>query len=86
MCLSDGCLIIDLGDQYVGNYCNNVTQISSVVLHFGAVGRHTLLSWPWQILFYIYDNHVASQSFYMCQIYGWPLFRIFCFVHCGFFL
>ena len=68
MCWNDTYLIIGLGDQYLGNWHDNVKHISSVVIHFGVEDIHILFPWTCQILFVKYYNHEASQSFYMSQI------------------
>ena len=41
MCWSDVYLIIDLGDKWLDNYKNSVTEISSVAMCIGMVDRHT---------------------------------------------
>ena len=38
---NDAYLILGLEHQYVGNYHNNATHISSVVMHVGMVDMHT---------------------------------------------
>ena len=35
-------LIIDMEEQYVGNWNNNATHISSVEIHIGMVDMHIL--------------------------------------------
>ena len=42
MCWNDAYLVLGLEYQYVGNYNNNATQISSVVMHVGVVDIHTV--------------------------------------------
>ena len=71
----DAYLILDLGYQYVGNFHNNVTRISSVTMCVGMVDRHTLLPWPCQMMFDIYENHVILQSFNLSQRYDWKFSR-----------
>ena len=56
-------MIIGLGGQYIGNWHNNKSQISSVEIHIGVVDMHTLLPQPHHNMFDIYDNHADSQSF-----------------------
>ena len=63
MCWNDAYLILGLKDQYMGNYHNNVTHISSVAVHVGIVDIHTLLTWTRHMLLYIYNSHVTLQSF-----------------------
>ena len=74
-------MILVLGDQYVGNWNNNSTHISSVVIHIGIVGRHTLFPCTCQIVFNCFDDHAASTSFYKSQIYDYPFHQTFCFVN-----
>ena len=65
MCWNDAYLIIGMEDQYIGNFDNNSTQISSVAMYAGMVDMHALFPWPFKLLFHVYDAHAESQS-YIC--------------------
>ena len=65
-------MILDIEYQYLGNWNNNATHISSVEMNVGMVYMHILFPWPCQLLLYIYNAHAASQSFYMSQIGYYP--------------
>ena len=77
---NDAYMILGLEDQYMGNYNNNATHISTLAMHFGMVDMYTLLPWPCQLLLHVYDAHVALQSFYMSQIGDEPFHRNLCFM------
>ena len=60
MCCNSAYLILGLEDKCVVNYHNNATHIYSVRMNDVMVDMHTLLSWPWKILFYNYDTQAVS--------------------------
>ena len=60
----------------MGNWHNNVTHISSVVIYVGMVDMHTLFPWPCQLIFHIYDAHTTYQRFYMSQIDDYTFYHI----------
>ena len=68
MCWNDDYLILSLEVQYMGNYNNNVTRISSVETYVWMVDMHTLKLRTCHMLLYRYDAHAASLSFNMSQI------------------
>ena len=68
MYVNDAYMILGLVDQYVGDWHNNTTQISSVVMHDVMVDMHIFFTCSCHMLFDIYDEHAASQSLYMYQI------------------
>ena len=57
MCLNDTYMIIGLVYQYMGNWHNIKTHISSVAINDVMVDMHTLLPCSCQMLFDIHDNH-----------------------------
>ena len=65
MCWNDFYLILVMKYQYVGNWHNNITHISSVEMHVGMVDMSTLFPWPCQMLFCGYEYHEALQSFHI---------------------
>ena len=84
VCLSVSYLIPELVQQYVDNFQNNVSHISSMVMHGRTVGRRTLQPYPFNMLFGGYDNHMSSHHYYMFLMYNWPFHQNFCSAHCGF--
>ena len=56
-------MIIGLGDQYVENYHNKETYISSVAMYVGILYMHTFLPLPYHMMFGRYGNHAALQIF-----------------------
>ena len=72
MCWNDAYLVPGLDGQYVVNFHNNSTHISSVAMHVEMVDVHTLSPCSCQLLLHIYDSHAASQSFNMSQIGDYP--------------
>ena len=60
---NDDYLILALGDKFVCNCHNNSTHIFNVSMHAGMMDIHIWLSWSWKMLFDIYNDHEASQSF-----------------------
>ena len=57
MCWSDAYIITDLGDLYLDNFHNNVTQIYGVSMNFGMVFIHTLFPRTRKMIFDRYDKH-----------------------------
>ena len=72
MCCNDYYMIIGMEDQYVGNWHNNSTHISSVAMHVGMVDIHKLLPWPCQMLLHTYNSHLVSNIFYKSLIDNYP--------------
>ena len=79
MCWDNAHLIIGLEYQCVGSWNNNVTQISSVVMHIGMVDTYTLSPCPYQLLMHVYDSRAASHIFiYLKQAIGHLPDLLFC--------
>ena len=68
----------------MGDWHNNKIHIYSVAMHVGMVDMHTLLPWPYHMLFDRYYDHATSQGFYMYQIGDYIFHQTFCFVNFGF--
>ena len=81
ICWNYAYLILGLEYQYVGNWHNNATCISSVAMNIGMVNMHKCLPWSCHMLLHIHDAHTASQSFYMSQIKNYQFHQNFCFLN-----
>ena len=56
-------------DLFLDIWHNIEIHISSVVMHDLAMGMHTFLPFPYQMLCRKYDAHVTGINFYMFHIY-----------------
>ena len=69
MFFNDASMILGLIDQYMSNWNNNKTHISSVVMDDVIVDMHKFLPWSCQMMFSTYDDHAVSHSLHMSQRY-----------------
>ena len=84
LCWNIDHLFLDQEDLRLEIWRNISIHISSVVIHDLTVGTHTLLPFPYQVIWSEYDAHVASLYFYMFHVCYFIFLQTFCFEHFGF--